>query len=351
MAKLKIRVVLSDYALGGPAQQMLDRLLLGWTADGRVMSAPDWTIEVGLVGDEIPAVLQERQRQFGAMTVVKLATATAGVQGLIIATNQIPAGDWQRLLASCEDRGVVVFLGPWGVASDVAGAVMDKIQQKQLRIWTTHPDEFLIPLPATEVFASADACSEGLIVAPRLPVRAMEAVLGAWLPRIGRRTKADLNVRRLRKWVGTGVWKAQNEWPQDLFRVAIARSDNPLGDGERESRVQDMIGLGLVPGLTQQIEVLQLDHADGFRSTLVLPSGVINDTCLAARTRSGRVVSGQLFRPGAPQFAQYDRLVDCLVRFVDHPQPADGHDIGLVWTQLMRVLESPRVRSGIWLEC
>ena len=29
MAKLKIRVVLSDYALGGPAQQMLDRLLLG----------------------------------------------------------------------------------------------------------------------------------------------------------------------------------------------------------------------------------------------------------------------------------------------------------------------------------
>ena len=71
------------------------------------------------------------------------------------------------------------------------------VRQKRLRIWTTHADAFLVPLPATEVFLSGQAFKEGLLLAPNTGDSALNDALGAWFPRVSRRSGAELALLRL----------------------------------------------------------------------------------------------------------------------------------------------------------
>jgi len=264
----------------------------------------------------------------------------------------VPDGGYEArvldVVRHCADEATVMFHGAWGASEYLAQTVRTVAQQKRLRLWTTHADAFLEPLPQAEIFASGEAFREGLLLVPGGTPMAWHDALGAWLPRIQQRPGGVLQVRRVRKWLGTGAWGARGEWPWDLFVSAISRSDNPLGDSDRESRVQDLVGLGLVPGMAKSIEVWQLQHADGFISTLVIQTGVLKDICLAARSRTGRVISQQLFRPGPPQLQQYDRLATAMVRRVEREGNLRWDALGYEWTRLTAVLHSESIRAGQW---
>lgn len=353
--KPTVTLFFDEFELGGPAQQILDRVLLGWVVDGEVQEPPGWEVRVGFVGPEMPFALQERQQRFGLKIFTAIDAAVSGATATMVIARGIPslklATAVEQVLRTCAEKSALAFHGPWGTTPEMAALVASTVRQKRLRIWTTHADAFLVPLPATEVFLSGQAFKEGLLLAPNTGDSALNDALGAWLPRISRRPgaeSAELALRRVRCWLGTGAWQSRAEWPGDLFAAAVSRSDNPQGDSDRESRVQDLVGLGLAPGLAQQLEVWQLEHADGFRSTIVLQTGLIKDVCLAARTRAGRIISGQLFRPGTPQLRQYDGLVEQWTRLVVPGGTAGGPDIGPAWTRLTAALAAAPLRAGSW---
>ena len=354
MSSPVLAVLVHEFALGGPSQQILDRLARGWVADGRVHPPPACIVRVCAVTGEIPALLQERQRRFGWTLSDSLTSAVTGADAVLVISQGVPGAAQMAVigqaLASCREGCSVAFHGPWGADVGEATRMATGIRQRRLRVWTTHADAFLEPLPAREVFAGEGGFREGLLIAPLTAESGLSEALGAWWPRIARRPGADLAVRRVRRWVGTGAWAARAAWPQDLLAAAIARSDNPMADSDREGRVEDLVGLGLVPGITQQIEVWQFEHADRFRSTLVLQSGILKDLCLAARTSTGRIVSGQLFRPGAPQACQFNACVGALWRFLGGADgPRIARDPGVEWTRVLAVAGSPVLRSGDWM--
>lgn len=349
----RIAVLAHEFALGGPTQQILDRLARGWVGDGRVHPPPSCALRIHVAGTEAPSLLLERRQRFGWELATSPDVVAGGADGLLVLSQGVPDATRTaaigQAIAACPEGCPVAFHGPWGADIAALERLDAVIRRRRLRVWTTHADAFLQPLPEREVFAEPTAFREGLLVAPLTAEQGLNEALGAWLPRIGLRPGAGLPVRRVRRWVGTGAWAARADWPQDLLAAAISRSDNPMADSDREGRVEDLVGLGLVPGMTQQIEVWQLEHADRFRSTLVLQSGILKDICLAARTASGRVVSGQLFRPGAPQAFPFNACVDALWRFLGGRGVVPSPDPGLAWSRLLALAGSPALRSGHWM--
>lgn len=352
MVMRKVFWVSDRFELGGAAQQLFDRLLLGWTVDGRIQTPPGWQLTLAAGSTALPEVLAQRWTSMGVRLPSVLRDGLGDADVVVLVSPGVPDGAYEArvldVLRHCADDATVMFHGAWGASEYLARTVRAMAQQKRLRLWTTHADAFLESLPQTEIFALGEAFREGLLLAPGGTPMARHDALGAWLPRIQQRPGGVLDVRRVRKWLGTGVWGSREEWPWDLFVSAISRSDNPLGDSDRESRVQDLVGLGLVPGMAKSIEVWQLEHADHFISTLVLQTGILKDICLAARTRTGRVISRQLFRPGPPQLKQYDRLATAMVRRIERTGNPGPDALGYEWTRLTAVLPSDAIRAGHW---
>ena len=97
--------------------------------------------------------------------------------------------------------------------------------------------------------------------------------------------------------------------------AAISRSNTNQGDAHIDARTQDLVGLGLVKKLARSPRGWIIEHRDGLRSTILVLDGVIADFNFAVRSRDGSIVSAQLYRPPAPNRAEFDRLAGILEDF------------------------------------
>jgi hypothetical protein len=137
------------------------------------------------------------------------------------------------------------------------------------------------------------------------------------LPIIARRRGGESGIRVVRSLKGRDVWRAgdKGEWSWPLLAAAISRSNTTQGDPVRDGRTQDLAGLGLVKKLARDPRGWIIEHADGLRSAILVLDGVVADINFAVRLRDGSITSAQLYRPPAPNRAEFDRLAAVLEDF------------------------------------
>src|SRR5512145_3522979 len=98
---------------------------------------------------------------------------------------------------------------------------------------------------------------------------------------------------------GKAVWKTakDGQWSRPLLAAAISRSNTIQGDPLRDGRTQDVVGLGLGPGLAQDPRGWLLHHRDGVKSVILVLDGVLADYNFAVSLANGDIASAQLYRP------------------------------------------------------
>ena len=328
MALRKIAFILEDFIVGAPSQQLLDRFLIGYSRDGEFRRIPDLEVAVWLApaaenstafADAMTG-LAVRQRDFKLVQHSNPAAALKDADAVLVvaAAERVSVGE--ELLRSMLEQA------PAGSTCFVHGSLATNLASAQslasigatrkivLASATSVATTFRLP----DVDVAADAAlTEALIVVQGPRLMAELWAIDGLLPIIVRRRGGESGIRSVRGLKNREVWRASDkgEWSWPLLAAAISRSNTTQGDPVRDGRTQDLAGLGLVKKLARDPRGWIIEHTDGFRSTILVLDGVVADINVAVRSRDGAITSAQLYRPPAPNRAEFDRLAALLEDF------------------------------------
>lgn len=156
-------------------------------------------------------------------------------------------------------------------------------------------------LPAVEVpygAKIAEALMVGVGGSDPMDYHALEAMQCM----VERRRGGETGVRAVQMLEGDDVWKAgaDGRWSQRLLEAALSRSDSLQGDTDLDSRPQDLVRNGKLPGLVKNPAAYLIERNDGLRTTLLMLNGALSDFNFAARMAGGDLLSTQFFLPPTP---------------------------------------------------
>jgi hypothetical protein len=331
MKDLKRLAILSGaFALESPAQQLLDRFLIGYPRDGtfrklagcQVIACPPAELE-----RQDRQELERRVRDFNLQIEPDLARAVSEVDGVVVVGSQsgaAPQVAWIRSILEKAPAGSACFVyGALAENGPKAQALLDLATQRKVALssgtWLPgawHLPPFNLP-PQTPL-------DEALIVVQgKVPLEAALHGLEGILPVIEPRRGGETGIRRIDLWNGPEVWNASRDgyWSWPLLEAALSRSDSPQGDPVKDGRTQDLAGLRLVRGLARSPQGWLLEHADGLRTAILVLNGVVADFNFALRTRSREILSAQIYRPPAPPDHAFSNLAAVLEDFFRSGNP------------------------------
>ena len=119
---------------------------------------------------------------------------------------------------------------------------------------------------------------------------------------VERRRGGESGVKAVQMLTGYEVWKAidSGRISKTLLSSALSRSDTPMGLTEKDGRVQDLVGDGVLPGLVAQPAAYLIEYRDGLRAAMLMLDGAIKDFNFAARFGGGRFISTQFLLTPVP---------------------------------------------------
>lgn len=362
----KIAFILEDFALQTPAQQLLDRFLLGYRRDGgfHKLEGVQTTFTHAPTGgegrvrgnraDEANVLLQQRVTDFGLKRADDVASAVREADAIVIVSKSAAAAPAESLVNAAVTnarRGVFCFvfgaLAP-NLATARTFAALATARQIKLASGTTLPVTWR--LPQVDLPARA-AVNEALIVVQGASPLAELHALDGLLPLLERRAGGERGVRQVKFLAGRELWKAgdRREWSWPLLSSALSRSDSPQGDTITDGRTQDLVGLGLVPKLATDPRGWLIEHADGLRSTLFALDGVVADYNFAVRLADGNEISAQLFRAPVPAQEHFSPLAAVLEDFFRTGEPPWPAARGLLTAGLLDACRQSALQPGTWL--
>jgi hypothetical protein len=123
---------------------------------------------------------------------------------------------------------------------------------------------------------------------------------------VERRGDGETGVRAVQLIEGDEVWRAGEDgrWSRRLLEGALARSDSRSGVALSDGRPQDLAHSGELEQLVEQPSAYFIEYNDGFRATLLMLNGAVQDYTFAAQVRGlPQVQSTQFLLPGQPNVA------------------------------------------------
>ncbi|MSU62507.1 MAG: hypothetical protein EXS31_08935 [Pedosphaera sp.] len=316
----KLAVLIEEFALQTPSQQLLDRFLIGYPRNGEFHRLDGCAVSVYLPNDERNVELDRRVKDFGLHREQNLSAATSNADAVLLlpkGSGAMPDDLFLRETLENVPRGCCCFT--YGaMSSSLAEA------RKTTALASARKCPFVggtsLPvawrLPQLEI-PIGTALKEALIVVQgNSPAAELDGLEGL-LPLLQRRRGGESGVRRVRLLNASEIWRAGKEglWSERLLSAAISRSDTPQGDPVKDGRTQDLVGLGLVPKLARAPRGWIIEHFDGLRSAILVLDGVVADFNFALQARDGSVLSAQIYRPPAPSQHHFSRLADGLEEF------------------------------------
>jgi hypothetical protein len=354
MRELKrIAFLIEEFVLPSPAQQLLDRFLIGFPTQGEFRPS---RVSVAVWADQSTAdLLQRRKDDFGLIIAERPEDALRDADAVVVAGSAKALCPPESLARTAIDRapvGTPIFISglpaaTYAVASELAR--LAAARNCPLLAGTAVPFAFRLPEAAPPARTRP---KEGLIVVqgefPAAELSGLEGLLSL-LEGPQRRPWPS---RRLRSLEGDALWRAGEDgaWSWPLFQAAISRSHTPQGNPVLDGRTEDIVGLGLAPKLARHPRGWILEHANGLRSVLLVLDGVVADIDLAVRYRNGEVFSAQLFRTPLPQQEEYSRLAAALLEFFSSQQPPWPLARGLEEVKVIAAMGMPEARHGAWVD-
>ena len=362
----QIAFVLEDFALQTPAQQLLDRFLLGYRRDGgfhkldgvRVRVAPnygDWlntAPEIEVRAQLRP--LEERLVQFGNGFNGSTEQVARDADAIIVVPRAASAVPLEAHLTGAlthAKRGASCFV-VGALATNLAAArtfsTLAAARQVTLASGTALPVTWRLPQFDFPPQARMD---EALIVVQGASPLAELHLLDGLLPVLERRADGERGVRQVKFLAGRELWRAgdRREWSWPLLSAALSRSDSPQGDAILDGRTQDLVGLGLVPKLATNPRGWLLEHSDGVRTALLVLDGVVADFNFAVRLADGSNLSAQLFRAPTPGQEHYSQLTAVLEDFFRTGTSPWAAQRSLLTAGLLDACRQTAAQPGVWL--
>ena len=324
----KIAFLLDEFSAPSPAQQLLDRFLIGYPRDGALRKFDDAEVSAYLtVSSESNFGMREEDYDLEvARTAEK---AVAGADAVVIVSRRPGA------LANEAFLKIALEQAPEGAACFVHGVLANSLPSarnfatraaaRRIALLAGTPLCVTWRLPEVDLIPGT-ALTEALIVVQVNPLSGQPpATLGGaelqaldgLLPVIERRRGGESGIRSVRFLEGKNLWRAGEKglWSWPLLAAALSRSHTPQGDPVQDGRTQDLAGLGLVPKLARNPRGWLLEHRDGLRTSILVLDGVVADFNFAVRTQSGDVLSAQLFRAPTPAEHHFSRLAAVMEDF------------------------------------
>jgi hypothetical protein len=317
----KIAFIVEEFALQTPAQQLLDRVLIGYPHEGAFRQLEGCRVAIYCSPAGAPgAEITRRVEDFGLVRESSLERAVADADAVVVAGREQACAPAEVLLTGALENSAAnsacFVYGALAATLEKAKAVTELAASRHILLAAGTATAVTYRLPDVEVPAGI-ALKEALVVAQgEYPVAEVEA-LHALLPVIERRRNGESGVKRIRFLQGQDIWRAGDRgvWPRSLLASALSRSDRPQGDPVADGRTQDLLGLDLIPHLARQSRCWILEHRDGLRSTLLDLDGVVGDLNFAVQTDTRQIISAQLHRPPGPAQHEFSRLAAVLEGF------------------------------------
>ena len=355
----QITFVLDEFALQTPAQQLLDRFLLGYRRDGQFHRLAGVQVVAHLAADAATtagenAELSRRVADHGLKLAPTLGDALRTADAIVLVPRSTAVAPAETLVTAVLEhapRGAACFIHG-ALATNLAAARAARhlaaTHQIQLSAGTALPVTWR--LPQVDLPTPARVAEALIVVQGPSPLAELHALDGL-LPLLERRAGGERGVRRIRFLAGPELWCAgdHGDWSWPLLSSALSRSDSPQGDTLLDGRTQDLVGLGVVPGLARNPRGWLLEHTDGVRSTLLVLDGVVADYNFAVRLQNGREISAQLFRAPVPAQEHFSPLAAALEDFfrTGHaPWPASR---SLLTAGLLAAARRSSARPGQWI--
>ena len=348
-----IAVLAEHFALPSPAQQLLDRFLIGFPQNGefRRSSVP---VSLWAANAVEPGLLEQRKNDFGLIAAPDVAGALREADAVVIAG---AAGElWpepalvRQALQATRKGTPCCIIGLLAANHGTAVELAQLAAARGCRLLAGTDLPFAFQLPEITLPPGADLREALVLVQGEFPAAELDGLEGL-LPLLEVRRNGERGVRRMRFLQGDALWRAgdDGEWSKALVTAALSRSHTPQGNAILDGRTEDLAGLGLVPKLARDARGWLLEHRDGVRSALLVLNGVIADVNVAVAVRDGSTISAQLFRPPRPQQEQYSRFAASLLEFFAsgrEPWPAAR---SLREVQLIEAMRTPAARGGEWI--
>ena len=120
---------------------------------------------------------------------------------------------------------------------------------------------------------------------------------------VERRRGGETGVKAVQIVDGDEVWRAGDDgrWSWRLLEAALARSDSRSGIGLRDGRPQNWTHNGELQKVCPNPGAYFIEYNDGFRATLLMLNGAVQDRTFAAKLRGEPKIQSTLFlAPGRP---------------------------------------------------
>jgi hypothetical protein len=310
---LKIAFVVEEFRLRSPAQQLLDRFLIGFPRDGEFHQLKDCRVSLHLTSGGDNALLEQRRKDFGLAVAPGIERAVADADAAVVVWRGAGATANDALLTATLShlpRGSACFVHGVLASSHAAAKEAARLAaSRSIALSAGTSTAVTFRLPEMDVPAGTSLKEALIVVQGVFPEAELDALEGL-LPVLERRRGGEAGVHQIQRLDGQQVWEAgdQGRWSRALLASAISRSHTPEGDPVRDGRTQDLAGLGLLPKLALSPRAWLLEHRDGLGSALLVLDGAIADINFAVRTTSGKILSAQLYRPPPPAQEHFSRL-------------------------------------------
>jgi hypothetical protein len=308
-----IAFAVDAFKLQTPAQQLLDRFLIGYPFDGKFRRNNGRRIILHVRSRAAErADIAHRVKDFGLVEEQSLSEALRNADAVV--SVGLPVVEQLRPGVKC------FFYGSLAESVSTANELIQKAHAKSCALLAGTATRGATLLPPIRV-APDIALTKGLIVVQGpYPAGELEALEGL-LPLIAKRKNAQSEVRRVQFLTGSDLWPnlKKDFWP--LVKSAISRSDTPQGDAALDGRTQDVVKLGLIESLAKNPRGWLIEYRDGFLAALLVLDGVLADYNFALQTKEGRIISAQLYRPPTPGEHHYSNLAAAIDQFFDTGTP------------------------------
>lgn len=315
-----------DLTLGSPAQQLLDRFLIGYPRDGSFQRLEGCQITLWLPPGISTTELNLRVKDCGLAFEKDLNTLATHADGIVVMprdpTNWSTAPWMEPLLAHTPAHTPLFVYGSLGHSLSEARRWMDLAEARNLQLLAGTATTATWRLPELDFPPGAGIKEALIVVQGPFPQAELDGLEGLF-PLLEKRAGGESGIRQVQFLDGADLWQTvqPGTWSWPLLAAAISRSDSPQGDPVRDGRTQDLVGLGLVPKLARQPRGWLLRHADGLQSMVLVLDGVVADFNLALRTSAGKTLSTQLYHPPAPAQHHFSRLAGWIEDYFRTAQP------------------------------
>ncbi len=313
----KITFLVREFSLGKPAQQLVDRLLMGYARDGEFHKFEDVEFTLHVEGNVESKELAARAEKNG-LRLAKSSEEALSRADAVLLVGDATAATEERVsaaLGSLRPNTCCFIYGRVPASEESALRLKDLVRSRQLLVASGNATGTAFRLPDIDL-PRTSGLKKSLIVAPGTGLEAEWDALEGLIPLIERRRNVGLGVNDVRLLKGDALWNAldNNEW-KHLLAAAISRSNTIQGDPMRDGRTQDVVGQGLIKTLAKEPRGWSLQHADGLRTMVLILNGVLTDVNFALELAGGEIKSAQLYRPPAPVQEHFSRLATTIEDF------------------------------------